>query len=380
MDLALYCPVYGYYEKEGDTIGRRGDYYTSVSVGGLFGELLAFQFAEWLRTGRVGLPKVQSAFIAEAGAHRGFLARDILTWVRRWRPDLFGSLEYWIIEPSELRRQWQRTTLVDFAPRVRWAESLEHWAAARTEPHAHPPDERAVIFSNELLDAFPVHRLGWDANEREWFEWGVGISNGAFVWERLAEEKFGVLGSRGISVLALQRFQTLTGAGVLPDGFVIEICPEAAKWWKQAAVLLPAGRLLTLDYGFGPEELLMPERSAGTLRAYHRHQQSVSLLERPGEQDITAHVDFRAIQEAGESAGLVTEALVTQANFLTSIASRTWEHQDIFGEWTSERRRRFLTLTHPEHLGRAFRVLVQSRTGAHQDSVTEHQDCGASNS
>ena len=91
MELALYCPVYGYYEKEEDNIGRRGDYYTSVSVGSLFGELLAFQFAEWLGAGELGSKGVQ---ILEAGAHRGDLARDTLDWMQRRRPELFERLEY----------------------------------------------------------------------------------------------------------------------------------------------------------------------------------------------------------------------------------------------------------------------------------------------
>ena len=80
-----------------------------------------------------------------------------------------------------------------------------------------------------------------------------------------------------------------------------------------------------------------------------------------GEQDITAHVNFTAIRAAGESAGLKTEAFLTQAQFLTGIAARTWEDEGAFGKWTAERTRQFQTLTHPEHLGRAFRVLVQSR-------------------
>src|SRR5207248_10671240 len=99
MELALYCPVYGYYEREKDTAGREGDYYTSVTVGEVFGELLAYQFAEWLS--RCGLSPLQ---IVEAGADDGKLAKDILRWLRGHWAELFGRTEYWIGESSARRR------------------------------------------------------------------------------------------------------------------------------------------------------------------------------------------------------------------------------------------------------------------------------------
>src|SRR5689334_10533502 len=98
MEIALYCPKIGYYERAEGQIGRAGDYFTSVSVGGLFGELLAFQFAEWLAA-HADTP-VQ---VVEAGAHEGRLACDILGWLTRERLD---KIEYWIIEPSEERQKW----------------------------------------------------------------------------------------------------------------------------------------------------------------------------------------------------------------------------------------------------------------------------------
>src|ERR1035441_5340182 len=116
MELALYCPNCGYYEREEDIIGRRGDYYTSVSVGSLFGELLAFQFAEWLQQGGMR--------IVEAGAHGGDLARDILSWMQEYRPGLYTRLEYWIVEPSEARQRWQRHKLADHGSKVRWVKDL----------------------------------------------------------------------------------------------------------------------------------------------------------------------------------------------------------------------------------------------------------------
>jgi len=148
---------------------------------------------------------------------------------------------------------------------------------------------------------------------------------------------------------------------VLPDGFTTEVCPVAVDWWRQAARTLQAGKLIAFDYGLTAEEFFTPERKDGTLRAYHRHHQSGDLLAHPGEQDLTAHVDFSAIRDAGEAAGLHTEEFGTQGRFLTGIVERMCAGNPTAAEWISTRSRQFQTLTHPEHLGRAFRVLIQDR-------------------
>jgi SAM-dependent MidA family methyltransferase len=117
---------------------------------------------------------------------------------------------------------------------------------------------------------------------------------------------------------------------------------------------------MTIDYGLTADELISPERPRGTLRAYHRHHASDDVLAHVGEQDLTAHVNFSVLQAAGESAGLKTESFQPQAQFLTQILGKAAK-DDSFGAWTSAQTRQFQTLTHPEHLGRNFRVLVQSR-------------------
>src|SRR6185369_8956391 len=177
MRLALYCPKYGYYEQAGSQIGRKGDFFTSVSTGSLFGELLAFQFFEWLGElnpkprksphARSDEPYPRSELrrsaeaaggegfqLVEAGAHGGQLAADILNWFQQNQPAFLSSLEYWIIEPSPQRRSWQKDKLEHFPRNVRWVES----------PAMLPPKGiTGIIFSNELFDAMPVRRLGWDA-------------------------------------------------------------------------------------------------------------------------------------------------------------------------------------------------------------------------
>ena len=337
MELALYCPDCGYYETKKD-IGRRGDFYTSVSVGPLFGELLARQFANWLEE----LPAPEGgAKIVEAGAHDGKLAADILNWLQLHRPKLFPKLEYIILEPSARHQEWQKETLQDFAPRIRWFSDLQEMM----QRSSVGPGIHGIIFGNELLDAFPVHRFGWDARSKQWLEWGVAVDGDKFIWAKLQPSAFSLQPS------ALE--------AVLPDGYIIETSPAAENWWREAASILACGKLLAIDYGITENEMFSPARTRGTLRAYFQHQVTDDLLAHPGEQDLTAHVNFSAIQKAGENAGLKTDFFGSQGKFLTEILENAIK-TDSLGGWTPKLARQFQTLTHPEHLGRAFRVLVQS--------------------
>lgn len=360
MELALYCPVCGYYEKEKDKLGRRGDFVTSVSVGSLFGELLACQFAEWLNGLRIAeSAKIRDSHtprssqhacrIIEAGAHDGQLARDILTWLGRHQPDLFAQLEYWIVEPSETRRGWQSAALREFESSVRWFRTLTDLPG--TAPDNSQSAKPTVVFCNELLDAFPVHRIGWDAGARRWFEWGVTLAEGRFAWTRMPGE-FAWRSRRLDLPEALLE--------LLPDGFITEICPAAEEWWSAAADAVACGKLLALDYGLAAEDFFAPQRAEGTLRAYRGHRLIHDVLSCPGEQDLTAHVNFTVIQKAGEERGLKTEAFMTQSQFLARVVERAGTNEALF-HWTPARVRQFQTLTHPEHLGRSFRALVQSR-------------------
>ena len=339
MELALYCPVYGYYEVKRDNPGRRGDFYTNVSVGGLFGQMLAFQFAEWLEEIKTLNPQLSTFNLIEAGAHDGQLAKDILKWLQSSRPKLFEQIQHVIIEPSARRQEWQKEKLTEFAPQVRWFTCFEDLKLKTQNSKL-----AGVVFSNELLDAMPVHRFGWDAVKKEWFEWGVILEGEKFIWEKIPNPQFPICNPQ------LE--------AVLPDGYTIETCPAAENWWHEAASVLECGRLVTIDYGYTTDEMFLPGRPCGTLRAYFRHHASNDLLANAGEQDLTAHVNFSAIQSVGESAGLKTDDFFTQSQFLTQIFGKA---EKSLGEWNAHRTRQFQTLTHPEHLGRAFRVLIQSR-------------------
>lgn len=339
MEVALYCPKTGYYERSSAPVGQRGDFVTSVSIGPLFGQLLAIQFAAWCEqfSGPVQF--------VEAGAHNGRLAYDVLDAIRERNSGLFSRLSFVLIEPSQSRRSWQTETLDQFTDRVRWVSSLSELGVGAVN---------GVIFSNELLDALPIHRLGWDARNQRWFEWGVGLNGPQFEWCRLPDRN-------------PNWPETLAAAGfilspellaVLPDGYVLEVSPAARDWWGDAARALGRGRLMTIDYGLLAEQFIAPERQHGTLRAYRRQQVRGEILDAPGDQDLTAHVNFTPLMRAGESAGLRTETYSSQAEFLLAASRRLWSDGVLPG---SSEIRQFQALTHPEHLGRSFRVLVQSR-------------------
>jgi SAM-dependent MidA family methyltransferase len=386
MELALYHPQHGYYEGPERRIGREGDFITSVAVGSLFGELLAAQFNRWL--GELQTPNFQLPTLLEAGAHDGRLANDILhAWPAQ--PAKKPGIRHLLLEPSERRRAWQRETLATHRHQVEWRDG---WAALGGPVHG-------VIFANELLDAFPVHRLGWSAVESRWFEWLVAddgepletsdnlvLSEGRAMrvpgvhmgksgtrvtrpsgnrvsqWDRFVWRRGSGPVSPELAGLIPASLQVAGQAGVLPEGYTTEVSPGALTWWRTAAAHLGGGWLVTFDYGLLDEEYLNPARCEGTLRAYHGQRLDGNVLADPGKRDLTAHVNFTALQRTGAEAGLETAGCWTQEQFLGGIVKQL--PPDKLTAWDAAKRRQFQALTHPEQLGRKFRVLVQWRAAA----------------
>lgn len=346
MTVALYDPGLGYYEGEPGRVGRAGDFFTSVSVGPVFGERLAARFTPWLRSRDTPRPQ-----LVEAGGHNGRLAADLLDAFAARDPELAARLEYVLVEPSPTRRAWQRQTLHERGRQVRWVADLAELPAGSVH---------GVIFGNEFLDALPVHRLGWDAAAGAWFEWQVGWDGRRFHWVRPAFAG----GTAALAPDLREAFAAEYGVllepavcAALPDGFTLEVRPAATAWWELAGRALGSGWLLAIDYGFDAADALRPERPAGTVRAYARQRAADDVLAEPGRQDLTAHVNFAALIAAGERAGLRTEGLFSQAAFLVEGLRADTPA----ARWTAAQRRQFQTLVHPQHLGERFKVLVQSR-------------------
>ena len=340
MEAALYSPEHGYYTSGRARIGRKGDFFTSVSVGAAFGGLLARQFEE-IAT-RLADGAGQGRFrVVEQGAHDGQLAADILAAARDDFPALYARLEYVIVAPDAFGARAPHEALREHDAKVRWVGSL-----------AELPAEDGVVFGNELLDAFPVHRVRRVGGEwREGFVVG-SAGGGAFTWDwrpvsspRLAEE--------------LPRLPS-----ALPDGAIVELNPDAVDWVREAARALDRGAVVIVDYGFETREEAAVPREEGTLRAYAGHRPAVDPLDNPGLADLTAHVDFPRLIEEGLAAGLDALGFDDQHHFLTNVALpwlRAIESGAASAPPPAQMQtflRQFKTLTHPGIMGRAFKVLA----------------------
>lgn len=335
MRECLYHPVHGYYSR---TNARRfGDYYTSVDVHPIFGRLLARQFAEmWSVLGFPGRFKV-----VESAAGVGTLAEHILGFCARELPEFYEALEYVAVERSAARRAEHS------------AQIEAYFAAGHAVSAAELPEKIAVgcIFSNELLDALPVHRVTMQKGSLQ--EIFVGYENDRFV---------DLPGTP--SMPALQEYFNEQRI-VLADGQQAEVCFEACDWIECAGRSLECGFVLTIDYGHEAGILFSEHHNRGTLLAYRDHAVTENILGAPGEQDLTAHVNFTAVDLWGRRAGLARTGLVTQSQFLVALG-RGNEFADLYepGQTEMEKLRARLllkNLIHPEGLGEKFQVLIQHK-------------------
>jgi len=335
MRECLYHPVHGYYSRAG--AGRFGDYYTSVDVHPIFGRLLARQFAEMWEL--LGAPR--PFIVAEAGAGVGRLAAHILDFSVRELPAFYAALEYVAVERSAARR-------AEHAERL-----AAHAAAGRVSSMGEIPSaiSAGCIFSNELLDALPAHRVVVERGALR--EIHVGFEGGQFT-EAILDA----------STPALERYfqaQEIT----LEEGQQAEACLEACDWIESAGRALGCGFVLSIDYGHEARALYGGNHNRGTLLAYRDHRVSENLLEAPGEQDLTAHVNFTAVDLWGRRVGLLRTGLVTQSQFLVALG-RGNEFGDLYelGQTETEKLRARLllkNLIHPEGMGEAFQVMIQHK-------------------
>jgi SAM-dependent MidA family methyltransferase len=344
MELSLYHPELGYYARAAQQTGRAGDFFTSVDVGPLFGELLAKQFAEmweFLSTGSDPRTSTANAFdLVEAGAGNGRLARDILDAAERNDPAFYAAIGLSLVEKSAVARAAQADTL------GRHARLVAHSSASL------PANIHGVIFANELLDALPTHATVMAANGlREVYvdleprrhedtkrpESGEPVR---FV-ERLEEP----------SKPEIAEYLARAGAE-MRQGWRAEVNLAAEAWIERAASALDRGFLVIIDYGHEQSELYSVTHAGGTLASFARHAQPEDFLQRPGEVDITAHVDLTAITRAAERSGLDVIGRLDQTYFLLGLAAA-----DIDG-MSLPQRLAMKTLMLPGGLGSTHKVLI----------------------
>ncbi|HSB08194.1 MAG TPA: SAM-dependent methyltransferase [Blastocatellia bacterium] len=336
MDAALYDPELGYYNTERLKIGPAGDYYTSSNVHPAFGAVLASSFVE------LGLER--SSTLVELGAGTGQLAYDVLSTIRQEYPAVFERLSYIIVESSARMRERQRDRLAGFGDLVRWFDLADLEQAPIN----------GIAFSNEFVDALPVHRVR---------RVGGGIEE-LYVTTTLDDESPRLRLSWGRpSTDRLSDYVTRMGVP-LCEGQIVEINLDAVDWIERMSPAVRSGFLITIDYGDLARDLWCSQRSRGTLRSFHRHRLVDSPLERIGEQDITASVNFTVLIEYGRDFGFEFVSFERQTAFLirSGLIERiaaSHSSADSFDDLKS--RLAIKNLFVPAGISDSFRVLIQKR-------------------
>jgi SAM-dependent MidA family methyltransferase len=335
MRECLYHPVHGYYSKAESL--RFADYYTSVDLHPIFGRLLARQFAEmWESLDRPG-----EFTLVEAGAGVGRLAGHILDFSAAKLPAFYNALRYVAVERSTLRREQALL-------RSKGHAAADHFSASIEIP-AHIPE--GCLFSNELIDALPAHRVVMDNGGLR--EILVGLSEGHFVDV-----------AAPLSTCAIAEYFAAQGI-TLHEGQQAEAGLEACDWISEVGRRLERGYVLTIDYGHRAAQLFDEHHMRGTLLAYQNHRVSEDFYTAPGEQDLTAHVNFTALETWGKRSGLETFGCTSQTAFLLALGQGN-EFADLYDEDATETERvrsrlQLKTLIYPEGMGERFQVLVQRK-------------------
>ena len=335
MRECLYHPVHGYYSKAESQ--RFADYYTSVDVHPIFGRLLARKFAEMWEQ----LVRPEEFLLVEAGAGVGRLAAHILDFCAAKLPEFYCALRYVAVERSASRREQAAARLARHSAPGR----------LRIAPEIPARISAGCVFSNELMDALAVHR--------------VVMKKGALqeIFAGCENEKFVDVGAP-VSTCAINEYFAAQGV-TLSEGQHAEAGLEACDWITEVGRRIERGFVLTIDYGHRAAELFDERHMRGTLLAYREHRVSENFYAKPGEQDLTAHVNFTALETWGQRSGLETAEFTSQTAFLLALGQQN-EFADLYDAGQNETeqvraRLQLKTLIHPEGMGERFQVLAQRK-------------------
>jgi SAM-dependent MidA family methyltransferase len=328
MELCLYDPELGYYSRHAEQFGKAGDFYTSSDVHAVFGRLLARQFDEMWRA--LGTP--QNIVVKELGPGRGLFAQDVLDWSEKKFPGFFAALRYVLDERSPALRQRIGVTL---------SRHLESGKALLSSADVSAP---TIVFANEFFDALPVEILSSEGSLR------IAARDGRLVeaWAPPSPEEL----------------EFLDRYSIHPEpGERVEVALQSQTHMR-AAASLERGFAVIIDYGYTRDEQLAG-RHRGTLKAIRQHSVSDNPYEAPGEQDITADVNFTALGAAAEKQGMQTHKLITQSQFLLGIGEAN-EFSDAFEDCClpQEHAKVALQLKHlvtPAGMGESFQVFIASK-------------------
>jgi len=335
MELCLYQPELGYYSRREEQFGKAGDFYTSSDVHAVFGRLLARQFDEMWHA--LGCPAELQ--LLELGPGRGLFAQDVLDWSEKRFPEFFRAVRYVLWERSPALREKLATIL------ARRLGSGKAKLVSTETTLSSAAAEANIIFGNEFFDALPVEVLSSSGSLR------VDLKNGRFVetWAASSSEELEFLDRDSVHA---------------NDNEQVEASLAAVRVMEEIASSMRRGFAVFIDYGYTREEQLAG-RHLGTIVAYRKHSASANPYEAPGEQDITAHVNFTALAGIGTRCGMKMEKLRTQSQFLMGIGEAT-QFSEAFEECRlpQERAKVALQLKHlvtPLGMGETFHVLVGSK-------------------
>jgi SAM-dependent MidA family methyltransferase len=349
MELCLYHPELGYYSRNSGQFGKAGDFFTSSDVHAVFGRLLARQFEQmWRVLGSPGRIRLR-----EFGPGRGLFAQDVLDWSEKKFPEFFGALQYVLVEQSPALRKKIAEVLARHLETGRAALGMSSGASLVNSAAAEKSEEvPTIFFANEFFDGIPVEVVSSQGSLR------IDTSGGRFIetWARASADEL----------------EYLDRYSVHPEeGERIEVPLQSQRLFAEAAAF-NCGFAVIVDYGYTREEQLAG-RHRGTIKAIRQHSVSSNPYEAPGEQDITADVNFTALAAAAQQSGLVPQKLITQSQFLMGIGEAN-QFADAFQECRlpQERTKVALQLKHlvtPAGMGESFHVLVASK-GVEPESVS----------
>ncbi len=324
MEMALYYPELGYYTSQNDKIGKTGDYYTSPGITPAFGEMLARQIEEmWHILGE------KEFTVVEMGAGTGLLSQDVLEYLKK-NQELYNDLDYCIIEKSPAMRKEQRKRLGE---NVSWHDSLKELSGMT-----------GCIFSNELVDAFPVHQV---VMGKELMEVFVDYNDGFVeVLKPASCELNEYFAEQGVS---------------LPRGYHTEINLDAVRWIEEVGASLKKGFVITIDYGYPSSELYQEYRNRGTLMCYHKHTANENPYQHIGEQDITSHVNFSALERRGSKNGLELCGFTDQSHFLMGLGIEEYLKKLQETEPENYLRKMLPVKTLMMEMGETFKILIQKK-------------------
>jgi len=331
MDMALYAPGLGYYATGTRKFGQGGDFVTAPEIGPLFGRCLAHEVG-------LVLSVIDDACLLEFGAGSGALAQSLIEALSA--DDRLPS-RYCILEISPDLRERQRQRLEPLAEhhglKIEWLEQL--------------PDEplQGVILANEVVDAFAVTRF-CVIEGRPWRA-GISIDGDGFAWEWIDD-----LDPDSGAAKVVQQYE-------LVEGYISEVCPRAQAWIHALGVSLQRGLALVIDYGFPAREYYLPERSQGTLRCHYQHRAHNDPLILPGIQDVTCHVNFSALAEAGRTAGFDVLGYTSQESYLLALGllDLATPQPDDDEKLMLARAAEVKQLILPSQMGEAFKVMAFGR-------------------